>query len=58
MTHTLPSAELSSLVRCYRRICFRRWIAFHYKGHPVYVDDEVPWSIRHYSLLQDARVLP
>ncbi len=51
MTHTLPSSELSSLVYCYRRICFRKWIAFHYKGMPIYIDDEIPWGCRHPSLL-------
>ncbi len=50
MTHSLPSTELSTLVTCYRRLCFRRWYILH-AGIRFWADDEIPWHCRHYTLL-------
>lgn len=51
MIHSLPSDQLSSLVYCYRRLCFKRWrLTTLANGIEFWADDEIPWSIRHYSL--------
>lgn len=51
MIHALPSNQLSSLVYCYRRLCFKRWQMTSHKGRRFWCDNEIPWSIRHWSLV-------
>jgi hypothetical protein len=47
--HSLPSDQLSSLVYCYRRICYRMWRA-DLNGFVFWFTDETPWSYKHYAL--------
>jgi hypothetical protein len=46
----LPSNQFSSLVYCYRRLCFKRWVAMRHNGVDYWADDEIPWSCKHYAL--------